>query len=199
MRSGRGGSSGRGATGDSDRTDGIVTRRAMIGTTAAALLAAPLLKALPAAMRSGGVAPRFLTPAEFALLDELSEMIIPTDDVSPGAHAAGVAAYIDGRLAESLDADWQARWRAGLAGVDALSRDLVGTTFSAATPQQRLAVLTRMAANEANPQTGPEKFFTELKHWTVRSYYSTSIGIHQDQHYKGNVYQTGEYAGYDAT
>lgn len=189
---------GASARGDGPATDDI-SRRAMIGTTAAVLLGAPLLKVLPSVMRPGGVAPRFLTPAEFALLDELSEMIIPTDAVSPGAHAAGVAAYIDGRLAESLDADWQAQWRAGLAGVDALSRDLVGTTFLAATPRQRLAVLTRMAANEDNPHTGPEKFFHELKHWTVRSYYTTSIGIHQDQHYKGNVYQTGEYTGYDAT
>jgi hypothetical protein len=186
-------------SGEAAAPDGIVSRRAMIGTTAAALLAAPLLNVLPAARRSGGVAPRFLTPAEFALLDELTEMIIPTDDVSPGAHAAGVATYLDGRLAESLDTDWQAQWRAGLAGVDALSRDLVGTTFLAATPRQRVAVLTRMAANEANPQTGPEKFFQELKHWTARSYYTSSIGIHQDQAYKGNVYQTGEYAGYDAT
>jgi hypothetical protein len=193
-----GGRSGSSSGGDAAAPEGIVSRRAMIGTTAAALLAAPLLKVLPA-MHSGGVAPRFLTPAEFALLDELTEMIIPTDDVSPGAHAAGVATYIDGRLAEALDADWQAQWRAGLAGVDGLSRDLVGTTFLAATPRQRVAVLTRMAANEASPQTGPEKFFQELKHWTVRSYYTSSIGIHQDQAYKGNVYQTGEYAGYDAT
>jgi hypothetical protein len=197
MNSGHEGAAANG--GDAAATDGVVSRRAMIGTTAAALLAAPLLKLFPVTMRSGGVAPRFLTPAEFALLDGLTEMIIPTDDVSPGAHAAGVAAYIDGRLAESLDADWQAQWRAGLAAVDALSRDLVGTTFLAATPPQRVAVLTRMAANEANPQTGPEKFFHELKHWTVRSYYTSSIGIHQDQAYKGNVYQTGEYAGYDAT
>ena len=83
--------------------------------------------------------------------------------------------------------------------MDALSHDLVGSTFLAATPHQRLAVLTRMAANESNPQTAAETFFRELKHWTVRSYYTTRIGIVQDQHYKGNVYQPGEYAGYDAT
>ena len=174
-------------------------RREMIGT-AAALLAAPLLKVLPGVAPSAtGYAPRFLTPAEFALLDELTEMIIPTDEVSPGARAAGVSAYIDARLAASLDADWQAQWRAGLAAVDARSHDLVGTTFLAAMPRQRLAVLARMAANASNPQTAPETFFRELKHWTVRSYYTTQIGIHQDQHYKGNVYQTGEYAGYGAT
>ena len=175
-------------------------RRDMIGTTAAALLAAPLLNVLPAGLHPGaGYAPRFLTPAEFALLDELTDMIIPTDDVSPGARAAGVAAYIDGRLAESLDPDGQAGGRGGPAGVGPICQDRVGATFLAATPRQRMAVRTRMAANESNPQTAPEKFFGELKRWTARSYYTTKIGIHQDQHYKGNVYQPGAYAGYDAT
>ena len=180
--------------------ENLVSRRQMVEATAAALLAAPLLHVLPPAIYPGAAyAPRFLTPAEFALLDELTETIIPTDDVSPGARAAGVAAYIDGRLAESLRPAWQAQWRSGLAGVDQLSRELTGTTFLAATPRQRLAVLARMAANEADPQTEPEKFFRELKHWTASGYYTTKIGIHQDQHYKGNVYQMGAYAGYDAT
>lgn len=195
-----GGSSAGAGSEASPAQEGRVSRREMIGTTAAALLAAPLLHVLPRATQpEAGYTPRFLTAAEFAVLDELTEMIIPTDDVSPGARAAGVAAYIDGRLAESLRPAWQAQWRSGLAGVDQLSRDLVGTTFLQATPRQRLAVLTRMAANEAHPQTDQEKFFHELKHWTASAYYTTKIGIHQDQHYKGNVYQMGEYAGYDAT
>ena len=37
----------------------------------------------------------FFTPEELALVDELSEMIIPADAHSPGARAARVAAYID--------------------------------------------------------------------------------------------------------
>ena len=57
--------------------------------------------------RSAAAAPRrrrFFTRQELALVDELSEMIIPTDDHSPGARAAKVAAYIDARLAEAFDA-----------------------------------------------------------------------------------------------
>jgi hypothetical protein len=175
-------------------------RREMLERTAAALLAAPLLKVVPGVGRPPhSIAPRFFTPAEFALVDELTDMIIPTDEQSPGARAAGVAVYIDGRLAESLDPDWQAQWRSGLQAVDAMSRDLSGKTFMDATRAQRLAVLTRMAANESDPKTALEKFFSEqLKHWTVRAYYTSKIGIHTDQQYKGNVYQPGEYAGYDA-
>jgi hypothetical protein len=178
-----------------------LSRREMIEqTTAAVVLANPLAELLAArAPYPSGAAPKFLTSAEYALLDELTEMIIPTDAQSPGARAAGVAAYIDGRLAESLEPDWQARWRSGLQSVDALSRDLNGKAFLEAGKEQRVSVLARMAANESKPQTPAEKFFVELKQWTVRSYYTSKIGIHQDQQYKGNVYQTGEYAGYDAT
>ena len=38
----------------------------------------------------------------------------------------------------------------------------------------------------------------ELKRATVTSYYTSKVGIQVDQEYKGNVYQPGEYAGFDA-
>ena len=183
-----------------DTTD--LSRREMIAATAAAL-ATPLVslgaaRATGAAAGPSELAPRFLTASEFALLDELTELIIPADEHSPGARAAAVAGYIDGRLAESLEPDWQARWRSGLQAVDALSRELNGKPFLEATPDQRVAVLTRMAAAESDPKTVAERFFRELKGWTARSYYTSKIGIHLDQEYKGNVYQRGEFAGYDA-
>lgn len=184
------------------RKDGegrLLSRRELIETTAAALLATPLLQAVPAMARPAGAAPRFFTAAEYRLVDELTEMVIPADQVSGGARAAGVAAYLDARLAESLEKDWQAEWRSGLAAVDELARGLSGKPFMEAAPPQRLAVLTRMAAQESSPETPVERFFQELKRQTVRVYYTSQIGIHDDQKYRGNVYQTGAYAGYDAT
>ena len=65
-----------------------VTRREMLAATAAAL-AAPLVA--PGAAEAAGaaqaakIAPKFFTAPEFALLDELSDLIIPTDAHSPGA------------------------------------------------------------------------------------------------------------------
>jgi hypothetical protein len=178
-----------------------LSRREMIATTAAAL-ATPLLPSRAAVgprPPAAAAAPRFLTPPEFALLDELTELIIPTDEHSPGARAAGVAAYIDGRLAESLEPQWQALWRSGLAAVDALAREHHQKPFLDATGEQRVAILTLMAAGERDPKTPMDRFFRELKQWTARGYYTSKIGIHLDQEYKGNVYQRGDYAGYDAT
>src|SRR3989449_9180993 len=175
-----------------------LSRRDMIAATAAALVT-PLLQAGAVTTQPAvGVPGKFLTAAEYALLDELTELIIPTDDHSPGARAAGVAGYIDSRLAESLEPERQALWRSGLEAVDGLSRELSGQPFLTATPDQRVTVLTSMAAGERDPKTQPERFFGELKRWTVRGYYTSKIGIHVDQEYKGNVYQQGEFAGFDA-
>ena len=175
-----------------------LSRREMIAATAAALVTPLLQGGAVTAQSAVGVPGKFLTAAEYALLDELTELIIPADDHSPGARAAGVAGYIDGRLAESLEPDWQALWRSGLQAVEGLSRELNGKPFLEGTPEQRVAVLTRMAAGESDPKTAPERFFRELKGRTARSYYTSKIGIHLDQEYKGNVYQRGEFAGYDA-
>ena len=177
-----------------------LSRREMIATTAAAL-ATPLLPLRPAAgpqPPGAAAAPRFLTPPEFALLDELTELVIPTDEHSPGARAAGVAAFIDGRLAESLEPEWQALWRSGLEAVEGLAREHHNKLFLDATQDQRVEILTAMAAGELDPKTPTDRFFRELKQWTARGYYTSKIGIHLDQEYKGNVYQRGDYAGYDA-
>ena len=178
-----------------------VTRREMLAATAAALaapLVAPGAAGAAGAAQAPSIAPKFFTAPEFALLDELSDLIIPTDAHSPGARAAGVAAYIDFRLSDSPDPEQQTTWRSGLAAVDALSKELNGQAFLQGSAEQRLAVLTRMAAGEHDPKTPAEHFFQTLKRWTARAYYTSKVGIHADQQYKGNVYQRGEYAGFDA-
>jgi hypothetical protein len=180
-----------------------LSRREMVVATAAAL-ATPLVnvgstvaaRAAPATP----VAPKFFTGSELALVDELTDLIIPTDEHSPGARVAGVAAFIDARLAESFEPEEQAKWRSGLEAVDALAKEMNGTAFLQGSADQRIAVLTRLAAAEKDPntKTPAEQFYRELKGWTVRVYYTSKVGIHADQQYKGNVIQPGEYAGYDA-
>ena len=177
-----------------------ISRREMLQRAAAAAAAAslPLANILPSP-GSEAPKPKFFTPSEFALVDEMSDMIIPTDAQSGGARAAGVAAFIDGRLAEAFEKDEPQRWRAGIQAVEALSQEMHTKTFMGSTPEQRLALLTRLAAAESDPKTPAEKFFGQIKGATIRTYYSSKIGIHDDQRYKGNVIQPGEYAGYDAT
>jgi hypothetical protein len=131
---------------------------------------------------------QFFTRAEFAMVDELSEMIIPTDDHSPGARAAKVAAYIDKTLGETLEVEMKQRWRAGLKSINLLARELHGKAFMNAAPDQRLAVLERIAQNETSPQKPEDKFFIELKSRVAYAYYTSKIGLRQELEYKGNTY-----------
>jgi hypothetical protein len=169
-------------------SDESVTRREMLKLTAGAVVA------ISGVLDAAEAKPLFFTAAELALVDELSEIIIPADDHSPGARAARVAWYIDARLAESPDLALQTTWRDGLKGVEALSRELNGVGFMDGTRSQREAVLTRMSAHEPDPKLPEELFFRELKERTVHAYYTSKIGIHQEMEYKGNTLLT-EFAG----
>src|SRR5262249_12569595 len=180
-----------------------ISRRKMIqqtvATAAAAAASLPLVKGVPIPA-SPVPPPKFFTPAEFALVDEMSDMIIPSDAQSAGARAALCAAFIDRQLAEAFEKDEPQKWRTGIAAVEALSREMNGgKTFMQATSEQRLALLTRIAAAEKDPKTDAEKFFRQIKGSTINAYYSSKIGIHDDQRYKGNVIQPGDFAGFDAT
>lgn len=131
-------------------------------------------------------APLYFTKQEFAALDELTDLIIPTDEHSPGARQAGVAKYIDKSVAEAFLPEDKESWRKGLAPFLPLDK------------AQRITLLTELSKKERNPQTDAERFFGQLKESTASAYYTSSIGIHQDINYLGNVIQV-EFAGYDAT
>ncbi len=168
----------------------MLHRRALLKTLTAAAVALQLPAAEPDA-------PLFFTKDEFALLDVLTEMIVPADDRSPGAHAAKVAAYIDKTTAEAIDPEAKTSWRKGLAAMNELSASATNKSFLKATKDQQMALLTKIAAAEKDPKTPAEKFFTQLKQTTAFAYYSSKIGIHQEMNYKGNVLLT-QFVGYDA-
>ena len=143
-------------------------------------------------------APLFFTKDEFALLDTLTEMIIPTDDHSPGAHEAGVAAYIDRMVAEAYVPEEKTTWRNGLASLNGMSEKINGGFFLKSSKAQQLDLLKTIAAAENDPKSEQEKFFTQLKQTTAFAYYSSSIGIHNEMNYKGNVILE-KFVGYEAT
>ncbi len=145
--------------------------------------------------------PIFFTKAEFALVDELTETIIPTDDHSPGARSAEVAWDIDRRLGQLIPriaehAATRARFKKGLVLVDKIAQSICGTTFLKASPDQRITVMDKLSAHESKPVTDEEKFFVEVKTLTTTSYYTSEIGIKQEIEYKGNTYWE-EFVGFD--
>ncbi|MGD9668614.1 MAG: gluconate 2-dehydrogenase subunit 3 family protein [Hyphomicrobiaceae bacterium] len=153
---------------------------------------------VPPPIRNPLPRPVFFSPAEFALLDEFAEMLIPEDEVSRGARAARVAWTLDERLAESIDPDWRQSWHDDLAEIDRLSTKWFGRTFVDSSHLQRADLMTRISRNEADPKAAGEYAFGTIK-WSVADiYYRTSIGIHDDLKYQGNVYQE-EFSGTDVS
>ena len=180
--------------------DGEFTRREMIklGTSAAIAAALTGLDANAVIQAAQDKAPLFFTKEELALVDELTELIIPADDHSPGARAALVAGYIDFRLSEAFEEKPRTLWRDGLKLIEQLSQEMHSKSFLASSPEQRVALLTRISQNETKPVKPEELFFKELKSRTAHAYYTSKIGIHTEMEYKGNV-SLKEFVGYDAT
>jgi hypothetical protein len=131
--------------------------------------------------------PTFFTAAQLATVATISELIIPTDDHSPGAKAAEVPAFIDLMVSES-SAEIQALWRDGLAALDRMSRERSGRDFNGATVEEQTAMLTEISRNESEPQTVEERFFKAIKNLTIDGYYTSKVGIHQELQYQGNTY-----------
>lgn len=130
---------------------------------------------------------KFFTEEENRTIIEMSERIIPADDHSPGAKAAGVNAYIDLVVSESTEATKQT-WRAGLAAINKMSRDKTGKLFADSTVEQQTELLKEVSKNERSPQTVEERFFRTIKYATADGYYTSEIGIHKELRYKGNAY-----------
>ena len=186
-------------------------RREWLKTSAVALGASLLpLPAVPAETPQAETAPpgpparpadtksaaRFFTPAQHALVDELSETIIPADSHSGGAKAAKVADYIEQVLRESFDDSRKALWREGLRLIDVMSQHYHGKSFVNVSPEDRIAVLTVLSNNDHMTDLPEVRFFIELKRLTVQGYYTSKIGIHDELDYKGNrILQ--EYVGCD--
>ena len=150
---------------------------------------------LPAAESN---APLFFEKDDFATLERLTEIIIPSDEHSPGAREAEVAKYIDRTVAEAFDPEEKRSWRDGLALVNEISKANAGVAFLKASPEQQVLVMHKLAGDERNGHKKNEQFFGQLKETTAFVYYSSSIGIHQEIQYKGNVILE-QFVGYDAT
>jgi hypothetical protein len=129
---------------------------------------------------------RFFSPEQYVQVEELAETILPADSRSGGAKAAGVVDYIAQTVGKGVDEERKTLWKEGLRLVDILSEHRYGKRFVLLTPHQRLALLTILSDNEGMSELPEVRFFLDLKELTVRGYYTSAIGIHDELGYKGN-------------
>jgi len=124
--------------------------------------------------------PKALSAAQLETVATLVELIIPARD-TPGARAALVDRFVDNVMANATAADKE-RFLAGLAWIDTRSTALYATPFTATTPEQQIALLTKLAApsGHASEDASGVPFFTAIKGLTISGYYSTRIGLEQE-------------------
>jgi hypothetical protein len=120
--------------------------------------------------------PSFFTPAEYALVERLAAIIIPTDD-TPGADEAGVAEFID--VMTSRDPELQHNFRTGLAWLNAHSQKLQGKPFLGLTPEAQIALLEPLAYKKkfrAGEEPG-RRFFDRVREYTIMGFYTSEVGL----------------------
>jgi hypothetical protein len=151
------------------------------------------LRAARAETQTGGL--RTLDAHNNQLVVQLTEIILPETD-TPGAKTARVNEFIDLILTEWCTDEERARFRAGLAGVDARCKTRFGKEFLTSSPEQQTEIVRDLDLEMASEQlalhsgdreareSGPPNFFSWLKELTLTGYYTSEAGATQELHFE---------------
>ena len=145
---------------------------------------------MPTITATGTAKTHFFTGEEKEAIATVADLIIPTDEVSPGARAAGVHEWIDFVVANS-PTDTQQQWRDGLAALDRSSLENTGQRFRQLAQEKQAQLLKHFAEHEFAPTTPAERFFALAKEATVNGYYTSEIGLVKDLRYAGGTFVDG--------
>jgi gluconate 2-dehydrogenase gamma chain len=129
----------------------------------------------PEQIKAAQYKPQFFSDHEYALVERLTELIIPSDG-TPGAREAGVAEFVDFMVAH--DRSQQYKLRTGLTWLNAHAERNLGCPFLALTQEQQVALLEPLAY-KAKYRAGEEdgrEFFRAIRELTAMGFYSSQIG-----------------------
>ena len=140
------------------------------------------------AVNGGVYKPKVFNEHEYRTLQKLAELIIPADDVSPGALDSGACEFID--LLASNNSELAAKYTGGIAWLDREMRRRYDAKFVDAKPEQQTVMLDLIAyrktvADSPELAAGVE-FFRWARMMVVDGFYTSKIGI-ADAGYMGNT------------
>jgi hypothetical protein len=162
------------------------------------LAAAPGAGAAQRAAAAKGVGT--FTAGDVAFLDEVAETILP-ETSTPGAKAAATGAFMALMVTDTYTYRQQAIFRDGMRQMDEASQREFNTPFLQARPDQRLALLRRLDAEQqaeteareaaltsrapAAPPPGdaPVHYFRLMKELALLGYFTSEIGYRQTMRY----------------
>jgi len=121
--------------------------------------------------------------ADIALLDEIGDTIIPATD-TPGAKATGIGGFMAMMVTDCYDDAHHIAFMAGLMKIRRISHQRFGGEFTAATPQERTALLNELDAEQkkhtATRTAGePVHYFRMMKQLTLLGYFTSEVGATQ--------------------
>ena len=134
----------------------------------------------------GPYEPKALTTHEYETLRHLADLILPGDDHSPGALAAGAAEFIDFLCAASDE--MKNIYTAGILWLDQeMHHRYEGKDFLNATAAQQTAMLDLIAyRRNQSPELNPGiQFFAWVRRMVADAYYTSPTGM-KDLGYMGN-------------
>lgn len=135
------------------------------------------------------------TPQQHAIVETMSELIIPATD-TPGAKAARVSEFIDLILSDWADDADKNAFFDGLAKVDQSSQTLFGKNFVDSTVAQQneiirgldaqlVADFERIEPDRHGKRPLLEKtFFYMMKNLTLIGYYTSQVGAQEELHFE---------------
>jgi len=134
--------------------------------------------------------PRVFNPHEWKTVHALCDLIIPADERSASATAAGVPEFIDDWL-DLQRGDLLSSIRGGLTWLDIECNRLFGTDFVASTAGQQEQILDRIAyPKKAAPEDASAvAFFNHFRDLVVSGFFTSATGI-KDLPYLGNEPQS---------
>lgn len=154
----------------------------------AAAVAHQMVHKEKATAAAGKYTPKYFSAKQYETLSTLCDTIIPKDEKSEGAIAAGAPEFID--LLTSENEKYQLALGGGLMWLDNFCADQYGSTFLECTPTQKKETLD-LIAYKKNAKADPTLsqgavFFAFLREMTCDGFYTSKIGI-EDLQYIGNV------------
>jgi Gluconate 2-dehydrogenase subunit 3 len=129
------------------------------------------------------------TTSDIALLDEISDTILPTTAKSPGAKAAQTGAFMALMVTDTYSPEDQKVFRDGMTALDAASKTAnAGAGFVAATPAQRTALLTTLDAEQhafmkTKKGDTPTPYFRMMKELSMLGFFTSEIGMTKAMRY----------------
>jgi len=153
-------------------------RRALL--RGAIILLGSSVAGLPGALlaKPARKAKRFFAAAQYALLDEVTEIMLPRTD-TPGARDAGVAASIDAMMTTWASTERRQQFRVLLDDIDRSAVSALGKPLLRLMPAQRVEAVTVYDKAHAR-----DSVYRDFKHLVLTAYFLSEAGATKELRYE---------------